>query len=97
MGFTDYEKMEFEKTLRPYEKIKVLRDSYIPDDLLQFLASERVLRQVRDYAIISKIKKTGRPESVTMTYLLDVDTNIYNILLNWQEFLSPPVSLYKSF
>ena len=94
MGFTDYEKTEFLATLRDSDKIETLRVNNLPDEVLAFLNSEGLTRQIRDYGIISKVMKIGRPESITITYLLDSDTKIHDILLNWQEFLSPPVSSY---
>lgn len=91
MGFTEYEKSELKATLRPDSVSQSLRDLCLPDDVLEYLNSERLLRQIRDYGIIPKSAKNGRPESITMTYFLDTETNIYDILQNWQEFLSPPV------
>ena len=92
MGFSVFEKNQFRSTLRDASKIEILRENSFPEDVLTFLNSEGLRTRVRDYAIMSKIKKTGRPENITITYMLDADTNIHDILLNWQEFLSPPVS-----
>ena len=92
MGFTDFEKSKLRSTLRSQSEIESLREQYLPDDVMQFLDSQGLRRQVRDYSIIPRVKKISRPESLTMTYFLDMDTNIHEILLQWQDFLSPPVS-----
>ena len=97
MGFTEYEKSELRETLRPDSVTQSLRNLYLPDDVMEYLTSEKWLRQVRDHAIISKTSKLGRPEGITMTYMLDTDTNIYEILQKWQEFFSPPVNINDIF
>ena len=97
MGFTDYEKRSLQKTLRDREFIKELLDNEYPQEIVNFLKNENLLGQVRDYAIISNKPKMNRPENLTMTYVLDAQTFVYDILQSWQDFLSPPVLLFVSF
>lgn len=97
MGFTDYEKRSLQKTLRDREFIKELLDNEYPQEIVNFLKNENLLGQVRDYAIISNKQKMNRPENLTMTYVLDAQTFVYDILQSWQDFLSPPVLLFVSF
>ena len=91
MGFTDYEKRLLQKTLRDRDFMKELLDDEYPQEIVNFLKNENLLGQVRDYAIISNKPKINKPENLTITYVLDAKTFVYDILLNWQDFLSPPV------
>ena len=93
MGFTAFEKSCFEGSLRDQDEIENIIDNDYPEDIVRFLKDQNLLKLVRDYSIISHKSKLHKPESLTMTYLLDPDKNIYDILQKWQEFLSPPVSL----
>ena len=94
MGFTDYEKRLLQKTLRDREFIKELLDDEYPQEIVNFLKNENLLGQVRDYAIISNKPKINKPENLTITYVLDAKTFVYDILQSWQDFLSPPVVLF---
>ena len=93
MGFSAFEKNCFTDSLRNQEEIDNIIDNNYPEDIVRFLKDQNLLKLVRDYSIISHKSKLHKPESLTMTYLLDPDINIYDILHQWQEFLSPPVSL----
>ena len=55
MGFTEYERSSFVDTLRPQNEMEALREKYLSDDVNEFLRSEGLHRQVRDYAIMSRI------------------------------------------
>lgn len=96
MGFTLFEKKCFRKTLRDEETIKNLLIESYPTEILQFFKQENLLRQIRDYAIIPEKQKLHKPEHLTLTYVLDAETFIYDIFVQWHEFLSPPVTLYLS-
>ena len=91
MGFTYYEKNEFQNSMRDQESIRKLVESCLPDDVLGFLKYNNLLNLVRDYCIIPKSNKLHKPESLTVTYFLDQETTVYDILLHWTEFLTPPV------
>ena len=62
-----------------------------PEDIINFLKSEGHMRRTRDYCIFQKNPKENKPEAIVITYLLDEKTNIRDILVKWEEFLSPPV------
>ena len=97
MGFTSFEKKSMTATLRDGEQINAIFEKDYPDDILEFLRQQNLLGQVRDYAIISNKQKLNKPEHLTMTYVLDPDTFVYDILSKWQEFLSPPVILTQKY
>ena len=92
MGFTAFEKKVLRETLRDKDTISSILGTEYPDEIIEFLKQENLLGQVRDYAIISAKAKLHKPENLTMTYLLDGSTYIYDILAKWQSFLSPPVT-----
>ena len=91
MGFSEYEKYELLNTLRKNHKIEEIINNEYPDDVITFIKSEGLLRQLRDYCIMPKLTKFNRPENITITYLLDSQNSIYRILKLWQEFMTPPV------
>ena len=93
MGFTSFEKRMLQKTLRDRGFMKELLDNEYPQEIVNYLKNENLLGQVRDYAIISNRPKLNKPENLTMTYVLDAQTFVYDILQSWQDFLSPPVLL----
>ena len=95
MGFSVFEKLSLEKTLRDEDQIRKILDNSYPEDIIMFLKDQNLLKLLRDYAIIPRKQKLFRPESLTMTYLLDSDTDINSILLKFQDFLSPPVMILK--
>ena len=41
MGFTEYEKSELKRTLRPDSVTQSLRNLYLPDDVMEYLTSEK--------------------------------------------------------
>ena len=95
MGFSVFEKSSLQKSLRSsHITEKILQNSY-PEDIIDFLKDQNLLKLMRDYAIIPHKQRLFKPESLTLTYLLDTDTNIFDIISKWQEFLSPPVRLNK--
>ena len=94
MGFTRYEKERFRNSMREKEKILVLLETEYPDDVIQFLKSQALLKQVRDYCIMSDKPKFEKAENIVVTYLLNSTTSVYGILEEWQTFLSPPVSSF---
>ena len=91
MGFTHFEKEEFHDLMRDFDKIQNLLDTLYPVDVVEFLRSHSLLRQTRDYCIMSKKSKYGKAENIVVTYLIDSEKSIKNILEEWQLFLSPPV------
>ena len=91
MGFTSLEKYEFQSRLRSQEKIREILENHYPEEVISFLKSEGLMRQVRDYCIISEKLRPNKPENIVVTYLLSPDKSVYDILDGWQEFLSPPV------
>ena len=95
MGFSVFEKLSFEKTLRNEDQIRKIVENSYPEDIIMFLKDQNLLKLLRDYAIIPRKQKLFRPESLTMTYLLDADTDISSILLEFQDFLSPPVRILE--
>ena len=86
MGFTLFEKQCFRKTVQDIDI-----EHHFPTDVNNFLTSEGFRGQVRDYAIIPERSKLGKPENIVMTYVLSTDRNVFDILKDWQSFLSPPV------
>ena len=93
MGFTDYEKKQFLASMQTHEESKVVLETVYPETVVEYLKSEGLLRQVRDYCIMSKLSKFRKPENIVVTYLLDQHKTVQGILEEWQEFLSPPVRL----
>ena len=93
MGFTPFEKKNFRSNLRTDSDILQLLENQYPEDVVNYLVSENLLRQVRDYAIISDKPKPGKPENIVVTYLLSPKKTVYDILEQWQTFLSPPVNI----
>lgn len=91
MGFTSLEKFEFRSKMRSQEKIREVLENHYPEEVISFLKSEGLMRQVRDYCIISEKLKPNKPENIVVTYLLSPDKSVFDILEEWQEFLSPPV------
>ena len=91
MGFTHFEKEEFHDLMRDFDKIQNLLDTLYPVDVVEFLRSQGLLRQTRDYCIMSKKSKHGKAENIVVTYLIDPETSLKKILEDWQSFLSPPV------
>ena len=92
MGFTLLEKKCINASLRDEGTIsKLLNESY-PPEIIQFLKQENLLRQIRDYAIIPAKQRLRKPENLTVTYMLDAGTFVYDILAHWHDFLSPPVN-----
>ena len=92
MGFTDFERDQFRATCRTQSKIDFILENYYPEDLIEFLRQENHLRRSCDYSIMRKFPKIDKPEQIIMTYLLDPETTLYDILTQWDEFLSPPVN-----
>ena len=97
MGFSFLEKQNFAKTLRNQEQIQKILDTSYPEEIIMFLKEQNLLKLLRDYALIPRKQKLFRPESLTVTYLLDSDTDIYSILLQFEDFLSPPVIKFESY
>ena len=93
MGFTSFEKNQFRSSMRSNEKIQEILENQYPDDVISYLQSENLMRQVRDYCIISDRLRANKPENIVVTYLLSPDKTVYEILENWQSFLSPPVKI----
>ena len=93
MGFTDYERKQFLASMQTHEESRSVLDTVYPEPVVEFLKSEGLLRQVRDYCIMSKLPKFLKPENIVVTYLLDPHKTVQGILEEWQEFLSPPVRL----
>ena len=77
MGFTKYEKTQLKNSLRSDEVTSLLIEKTLPSDVIEFLKSQKLLKQVRDYCIIPRIQKPGRPESLVVTYFLDYKTQIF--------------------
>ena len=96
MGFSEYERIEFRKSCRDKDDIEILLDTQYPVDIVEFIKSEGHIRRTRDYCIFQKRQAQQKPEQVIVTYLLDSETSIYDILMKWGEFLSPPVSHFIS-
>ena len=90
--FTEFERDAFRATFREYSEIEDIIARELPDDLTTFLSSEGHLKRVRDYAIFRRLPKVNMSETIILTYLLDSKTSLYDIILKWEEFLSPPVS-----
>ena len=86
MGFSVYEKKCFRESLED-QNIEL----YFPDDVVDYLNSEGLQSRVRDYAIISDKSKYLKPEHLVVTYLLTPKRTVFEILKDWQTFLSPPV------
>ena len=91
MGFTHFEKEEFRDLMRDFDKIQNLLDTLYPVDVIEFLRSQGLLKQTRDYCIMSKKSKHGEAKNIVVTYLIDPETSLKKILEDWQSFLSPPV------
>ena len=90
--FTEFERDGFRATFREYSEIEDIIARELPDDLTTFLSSEGHLKRVRDYGIFRRLPKVNMSETIVLTYLLDSKTTLYDILLKWEDFLSPPVS-----
>ena len=89
--FTEFERDGFRATFREYSEIEAIIDNELPDDLITFLRSQGHLKRVRDYGIFRRLPKINMSETIILTYLLDSKTSLYDIILKWEEFLSPPV------
>ena len=94
MGFTFFEKEELKQTLRDPDVIQSLLEEY-PIEVINFLKQEKLLGQIRDYSIIPSKQRLHKPENLTITYVLDSKTFVYDILAHWNEFLSPPVIIFS--
>ena len=90
--FTEFERDGFRATFREYSEIEAIIDNELPDDLITFLRSQGHLKRARDYGIFRRLPKINMSETIILTYLLDSKTSLYDIILKWEEFLSPPVS-----
>ena len=90
--FTEFERDGFRATFREYSEIEAIIDDELPDDLITFLRSEGHLKRARDYGIFRRLPKINMSETIILTYLFDSKTSLYDILIKWEEFLSPPVS-----
>ena len=89
--FTEFERDGFRATFREYSEIEAIIDNELPDDLITFLRSQGHLKRARDYGIFRRLPKINMSETIILTYLLDSKTSLYDIILKWEEFLSPPV------
>ena len=89
--FTEYERDSFRETFREYSEIEKIIADELPDDLITFLRSQGHLKRARDYGIFRRLPKVDMSETIILTYLLDSKTSIYDIVLKWEDFLSPPV------
>ena len=93
--FSEFEREEFRETCREYAEINTIIENELPDDLISFLKSENHLKRVKDYCIFQRLPKVNMAENIIVTYLMNSNQNIYDILSKWEEFLSPPVRIFK--
>ena len=90
--FTEFERDAFRATFRENSETEAIIENELPDDLITFLRSEGHLKRARDYGIFRRLPKVNTSETIILTYLLDSKTSLYDIILKWEDFLSPPVS-----
>lgn len=95
MGFSSFEKNKFRSSMRSNDKIQEILETEYPDDIISYLQSEGLMRQVRDYYIIPERLRPNKPENLVITYLLSPEKTVYDILKDWQSFLSPSVCLNR--
>ena len=94
MGFSEREKMEIEKNLRPLHEIEKYRENEISDEILEYLKSNNLLRNIRDYAIFprGKHKVTGC-ENITVVKYYSSEQNFANYVEDICGDLTPPFEI----
>ena len=93
MGFTDYEKMEMKNLFR--SESEDLVGENLPNDIFEYLKTNGLLRQVRDYGKFPA-KYRFRPfksENIVLNFFIDPDYNISQTLLDLSYILTPPFTI----
>ena len=93
MGFTDYEKSEMRNLFRADSK-QLVEDT-LPPDVSDYLKTNGLLNQVRDYGKFPA-KYRFRPfkaENIVLTFFIDPNYNIFETLIDLSYILTPPFSI----
>jgi hypothetical protein len=96
MGFTALEKQELKKLIRPTDEIETLHEKEIEKELLDFLKSEKLVRQITDYAIfpVKTYFRSDKVENIVLSKFFDVKFNIVDFLKKISEIVSPPFIIH---
>ena len=80
MGFTMFEKRSLQKFVRPDEETALLRKAELEYAVYEFLKTEGLLRQVRDYGIFPSryYHKLNSAENIILSKFFDNSFNIYD-------------------
>lgn len=93
MGFTEYEKLEMKNLFRSNSEMLV--EDTLPEDIFQYLQTNNLLRQVRDYGKFPA-KYRFRPfkaENIVLTFFMDPDYDLNQTLMDLSYILTPPFSI----
>ena len=93
MGFTEFEKNEMKGLFRVDSEQIV--EQTLPDDIILFLKSQNLMKQVRDYGIFpSKFRyRPFKAENIVLTFFMDPNFSIYQILNDLSYIITPPFSV----
>ena len=93
MGFSKFEREQMQNLFRDYSETLVKES--LPEEIFGFLKTQGLLRQVRDYGKFpSKFRfKPQKAENVVLTFVMDSEFSILNVLNELKFILTPPFSL----
>ena len=90
MGFSDLERKQMQGLFRDFSE-NLVQES-LPEEIYEFLKSQGLLRQVRDYGKFpSKFRfKAHKAENVVLTFVMDENFSIFETLNELKFILTPP-------
>ena len=84
MGFSVLEKYNLKSLIRSNDEIEILHEKEIQKDILDYLKSEDLVRQITDYGIFP-VKENFQPnyaENIVISKYFDQDFNLSNFIKN---------------
>ena len=99
MGFKNFEKTQLLELLRDPKVVNSMREADLPEDIMNFLKNDGLLKQIRDYAIIPLGVRTrkGKPENIIFTWFMNTNFDFVDTLRNIGEILTPPFRILVDF
>jgi len=92
MGFTMFEKRSLQKMIRSDDQTAVLRKSEIADEIYEYLKSENLMKQVRDYGLFPTryLHKINSAENIVLSKFFDDNFNIEDFTRQLGKRLTAP-------